>query len=65
MKVIKLAVSLYPGSVILIQVSVQLLRSQKARARIILVLRECIWKAPPVSLVLPAFNGTGSLFPPW
>ena len=30
-------------------------------ARVILVLRECIWNAPEVSLVLPAFDVTGSL----
>ena len=28
-----------------------------ARARVILVLRECFWNAPAVSLVLPAFDG--------
>ena len=31
------------------------------RARVILVLRECIWNASTVSLVLPAFDDTGSL----
>ena len=31
------------------------------RARVILVLRECNWSAPAVSLVLPAFDVTGSL----
>ena len=44
---------------------VQLLGGQGARTRVILVLRECIWNAPAVSLVLPAFDDTGSLgFPP-
>ena len=33
-----------------------------SRARVILVLRECIWNAPAVSLVLlQAFGDTGSL----
>ena len=32
-----------------------------ARARVILVLREYIWNAPTVPLVLPAFDGTDSL----
>ena len=37
----------------------------RARALVILVLRECIWNAIAVSLVLPAFDGTGSLdYPP-
>ena len=31
------------------------------RARVLLVLRECIWNALEVSLVLPAFDDTGSL----
>ena len=35
-----------------------------ARARVILVLRECILNVPTVSLVLPAFNDTCSLGPP-
>ena len=44
---------------------VQLLWGREARARVILVLRECIWNVPRVSLVLPAFDFTGSLgFPP-
>ena len=34
------------------------------RARVILVLRECIWNALTVSLVLPAFGDTGSLVSP-
>ena len=32
--------------------------------RVILVLRECIWNAPAVSLVLPAFDDIGSLGSP-
>ena len=32
-----------------------------ARACVILVLRECIWHTPAVSLVLPSFDDTGSL----
>ena len=32
-----------------------------ARVRVIHVLRECIWDAPTVSLVLPVFDDTGSL----
>ena len=32
-----------------------------ARARVIPVSRECIWNATAVSLVLPAFDGIGSL----
>ena len=44
---------------------VQFLGRQDDRARVILVLHECIWDAPTVSLVLPAFDDTGSLgFPP-
>ena len=43
------------------RVWVQLLGGQGARARVILVLRECIWHAPAVSLVPPAFDNTGSL----
>ena len=36
-----------------------------ASARAILVLLESIWNAPVVSLVLPAFDVTGSLgYPP-
>ena len=31
------------------------------RIRVILVLRECIWNAPAVSLFLPTFDDTGSL----
>ena len=40
---------------------VQLLGDQRALARVIPVLGECIWNAPAISLVLPAFDGTGSL----
>ena len=43
---------------------VQLLEGQGPRARVILVLRERIWNAPAVSLVLPAFNDTGSMGSP-
>ena len=35
-----------------------------SRARAILVLRECIWNAPVISLVLPAFDDTESLGSP-
>ena len=37
---------------------------QGARTRVILVLRECIWDAPTLSLVHPAFDDTGSLGSP-
>ena len=40
---------------------VHLMGGQGAYARVILVLHECIWNAPAVSLVLPAFDHTGSL----
>ena len=40
---------------------VQLLEGQGTCDRVILVLRERIWNAPAVSLVLPAFEDTGSL----
>ena len=43
---------------------VQLLGGQGARNPVILVLRERIWNATAVSLVLPAFNDTGSLDSP-
>ena len=33
----------------------------RARARVILVLSECIWNAPAVSLALPTFDDNGSL----
>ena len=39
---------------------VYLLGDQGAGARVILVLRECIWNAPAVLLVHPAFDDTGS-----
>ena len=38
--------------------------SQGTRAHVIFVLRECIWNRPAVSLVLPAYDGTGSLSSP-
>ena len=34
---------------------------QGARSLVILVLHECIWNVPAVSLVLPVFDNTGSL----
>ena len=37
---------------------------RRARAHVILVLRECIWNAPTVSLVLPAFDDTDYLDSP-
>ena len=38
---------------------------QETHVRVILVLHECIWNAPAISLVLPAFDGAVSLgFPP-
>ena len=37
---------------------------QGACARVILLLPECIWNTPVVSLVFPAFDNTGSLGPP-
>ena len=40
---------------------VPLWEGQGACTRAILVLRECIWNAPVVSLVLPALDDTGSL----
>ena len=43
---------------------VQLLGCQGSRARVVLVLRQCIWNAPAVSLVPPAFDNTGSLGSP-
>ena len=42
----------------------QLLGSQETCARFILVLRECIWNAPAVTLILPSFDDTGSLGSP-
>ena len=41
-----------------------MLGGQGACTRVILVLRECIWNEPMVSLVLAAFDGTGSLGSP-
>ena len=41
-----------------------LLEGQGARARVIRVLRDCIWNAPSVLNVLPAFDYTGSLGSP-
>ena len=38
--------------------------SHGARARVIFVLRESIWNAPAVSLVLPAFDYSVSLGSP-
>ena len=43
---------------------VQLLEGGGARARVILVLRECISNALGVSLVLPNFDDTNSLGSP-
>ena len=43
---------------------VQLLGGQGACTCVILVLCECIWNVPAVSLVLPAFDNTGSLGSP-
>ena len=43
---------------------VQLLGVQGGPACVILVLRECIWNAPEVSLVVPAFDDTSSLGSP-
>ena len=40
---------------------VQLCRGPRARACVILVLRECIWNAPTASLVFPDFDDIGSL----
>ena len=40
-----------------------MLEGQGACARVLL-LRECIWNAPVVSLVLPAFDDNGSLGSP-
>ena len=39
---------------------IQFLGSQGARARLVLNLRECIWDAPAVSLVLPVFEDVSS-----
>ena len=37
---------------------------QGACARVILVLRDCIWNAPAASFFIPAFDDTGSLGSP-
>ena len=37
---------------------------QVARARVILVFRDCIWNAPGISLVLPDVDDTASLGSP-
>ena len=42
----------------------QLLEGQGACTPVILVIRERIWNAPAVSLVLPAFDDAGSLGSP-
>ena len=42
----------------------KLFEVQGARARVILVLRECLWNAPAVSLVLPTFDDTDPLGSP-
>ena len=45
---------------------VQLLGVHGACIQVILVLHDCIWNSPIASLILPAFNDTGSLgFPHW
>ena len=43
---------------------IQLLGDQGTRALVILALREYIWNSPAVSLVLTAFDDTGSLGSP-
>ena len=43
------------------EVWVQLLGVEWVSARVILVLCECMWNAPAVSLVLPPFDDTVSL----
>ena len=59
---------LYPYTYIYIYmvdgVWVQLLGDHVALARVVLVLRECIWNAPVVSRALSAFDDTGSLGSP-
>ena len=42
----------------------QLLGSKGARPHVILVLRECIWNVPAVSIVPSAFDDTSSLGSP-
>ena len=46
------------------EVWVQLWGGREARARVVLVLCECIWNAPAVSLLLPVFDDTDSLGSP-
>ena len=41
-----------------------MLGAQGTHARVLIVLRECFWNAPAVSLVLPTFDFTGSLGSP-
>ena len=41
-----------------------MLGDQGARAQCVLVLLECIWNAPVVSLVFPAFDDIGFLGSP-
>ena len=43
---------------------VSIVGDEGPRACIILVLRECIWNAPAVSFVFPAYDDTGSLGSP-
>ena len=45
-------------------VMIQMLGGLGALARVILVVCDCIWNAPAVSLVLPTFYDTGSLGSP-
>ena len=55
-------VCVYAGGGVWVQL---LMGGQGAHPRVILALREYIWNALTVSLVLKAFDGTGSLgFPP-
>ena len=49
-----------------------MLGDQGTHAHVIIGLHECVWNAPPVSLVHPAFDDTSSLgspprrvIPPW
>ena len=41
-----------------------ILGGSRGYARVILILRECIWNAPLVSLFLPTFDDTGSMGSP-
>ena len=43
---------------------VQMFAVQRPHARVFLVLRECIWNATAVSLVLPTFDDADSLGSP-